>query len=609
MDSYSSDEESVHIERPNPMDDYSSDEEDQNDNLGTDDDDDDDSESQRMAYNTPNSSFHQTNDASEDDSEDDDDEDSRDASMEIATPGKLTYYSEEDDSEDDEDGDDSIASPFPPSSGKVLRQQTTHDDSDSSGEEDVYSQLETQGVQSSVPSGKVLRLESSGIDEEERNTDPSLESPNKSADAAGHRSEAVSVLEKAIPSATSTPSPSQEETPDNNFSSSDDDALLVSHKSKKKKKTKGKKKKSKTPNSKASKDDTVAAAVVVDDNHSDSDGAVVVVAEEVPKKKRKKPGPKPKKKPSKGHKKKLSSKSKQKNKKRKRGVGPGSDSEESSCYALDTASVPHDKMEAAEQARDILVHSVQRVPFEVSDAHIVRNFGRLKIEEGVKALESLYSTPNILYPVGFSCDRFEFSPIHGRMIKLRCDILDGSKVKGSVTPIQSNKEPILKEEDVSIKVGQPDSTEGSVRDAPIDGPIFRIMWGPGIDESEDTQTFPFDLYSSSSPLGGEVDAVAVPVDRDTITIAPEEGMRVKVRFDNDMWYAGHVRNVSPRKVSSTTNNDNGANSKKKNNKKKQKDSFDIQITYDDGGKEDAVFPDPDVILLPPGKSFSLLFKV
>ena len=590
MDYSSEDDEvSVHVERANPMDDYSSDEEDEKDNQeGT--DDDDDIQSQRMmSYSTPNSSFHQPNDDDDDDdddSEEDDESNDADASMEVSTPGNLTYYSEEDDSEDDDEGD-SIASPFPPSSGKVLRQSTPQDDSESSGEEDAYSQLEITST--AVPSGKVLRLESLGMEEEETTN------PIKAEDTAGQRDESVSVLENAIPSATSTPPPMQ-----GDDISSDDNALLVSHKSKKKKKVKSKKKKSKPINS-LSKEDTVAAAVVIDENHSDSDGAVVVVAEEVPKKKRKKPGPKPKKK-NKGNKKNgSSSKSKHKNKKRKRGAYHGSDSDESSCCALDTASVPHDKMEAAEQARDILVHSVQRVPFEVSDSHIVRNFGRLKIQESVKALENLYFTPNTLHPVGFSCDRFEFSPIHGRMIKLRCDILDGSKVKGSLTPIQSDKESIVKEEDFRRKLNQPDSTDGSGIDTALDGPIFRIMWGPGIDESEDTQTFPFDLHSSSAPLGGEVDAVAVPVDRDTINIAPEEGMRVKVRFDNDMWYAGHVRNVTPRKASKDDNDGN----KKKSKKKKLKDSFDIQIVYDDGGKEDAVFPDPDVTLLPPGKSFRL----
>lgn len=95
--------------------------------------------------------------------------------------------------------------------------------------------------------------------------------------------------------------------------------------------------------------------------------------------------------------------------------------------------IPAQKREAAERSRDILLHSVEHLPFVASESVIVRNFGRLKEEDEKNPLDVLYSSPSALYPVGYSCDRYEFSPIHGRLIKLRCEILNGSKYANLLT--------------------------------------------------------------------------------------------------------------------------------------------------------------------------------
>ena len=53
-------------------------------------------------------------------------------------------------------------------------------------------------------------------------------------------------------------------------------------------------------------------------------------------------------------------------------------------------------------------------PFVAFESVVVRNVGRLKEEDEKHPFDVLYSSPSALYPVGYSCDRYEFSPIHGR---------------------------------------------------------------------------------------------------------------------------------------------------------------------------------------------------
>ena len=315
-------------------------------------------------------------------------------------------------------------------------------------------------------------------------------------------------------------------------------------------------------------EDVAVAAVVVDGNDSDA-SEVAAVAEVVPKKVRKKPGPKPKDKgtPRSGD-------------KRKSGGGTPrrKRSASDSDVSVNASTISREKLEAAQQARDILLASMQQTPFQISDSHVVRNFGRIKIED--ESSEPLFSNATSLFPVGFSCDRHEFSPVHGRVIKLRCEILDSR-----VLQVPSDES------------GEEDKKSA----AKTDGPIFRITWGQGIDELDDGKPFPFDLYSASAPLSNGVDTVAVPVGLDTVSIKPEKEMRVKVRFDDDIWYRGTIIGVC-KKAPTPEAKEKKKRGTRSASKTTNTNQFIVSIEYDDGMKEEVVYPDPDVILVAPGKS-------
>jgi hypothetical protein len=226
--------------------------------------------------------------------------------------------------------------------------------------------------------------------------------------------------------------------------------------------------------------------------------------------------------------------------------------------------ISQDRLVAALEARRMLSDTVPRLPVAVRDTHVVRSFGRIRVETPTSE-ESKFSSANALYPVGFSCDRYEFSPVHGRVLKMRCTIFDGAKLKEK----------------------QRQSWQTVSEDIP-DGPIFRVMWGQGVDEDVDIVDYPYDLYSASAPISndGKVDT-AVSISAKDEAFEPEEGMRVRVRFDNNMWYSGTILSVAI----------DGAfydHSQKKM-------VYDIRIHYDDGSIEDTHFPDPDVSIYLPGE--------
>jgi len=408
------------------------------------------------------------------------------------------------------------------------------------------------------------------------------------------------------------------------------------------------------------------------------------------------------------------------------------------------ASVPTAKMDAAISSRSFLSSNVEILPFPVSENIVVRSFGRIKVERDAirgeetsgkkkkksKAtstptkdnkygrVEPVYSTAASIHPVGFSCDRFEFSPIHGRMIRLRCDILDGAKVRklriaqkeaetrakraakakktreenkrkkeeaeaaaaaaaaaataqpetgtdgaaavqadaapssatgptaqpsepaqgGGSGPVASSDNPAVPAPAPSTSVSAPADTVNGAADAkpelepkpstevkeeqasgeevkdngnsdalddlptPLltldddddeyEGPIFRVMWGAGIEQNpENDYSYPYDVYSASAPLTDDVvDAVAVPLDGSGHvlgrTMVPEVGMRVSVRFDETRWYGGTITGIK-----------DGA---KKGGKKLTPGQRLLSIDYDDGNQEEAVYPDPDVLLRSPG---------
>ena len=211
-----------------------------------------------------------------------------------------------------------------------------------------------------------------------------------------------------------------------------------------------------------------------------------------------------------------------------------------------------DNFEAAQASRMMLVQSVPRLPLTVSESHSVRSFGRICVEKQEDG--PLFSSPSALYPVGFSCDRYEFSPVHGRILKLRCTILDGQKVQE-------------KQRELNLPVH---STKG---------PIFRIMWGEGIDDTSDTFEYAYNPYLNSACLTNNDTCNTVDSQ-----LLPEEGMRVRVRYEHDQWYAGTIVECAATGAFHQSGVMN----------------YEMRISYDDGSEERVSYPDPDVSLYLPG---------
>jgi hypothetical protein len=250
-----------------------------------------------------------------------------------------------------------------------------------------------------------------------------------------------------------------------------------------------------------------------------------------------------------------------KKKKRKKKIQRGEET-------MQFARISSERLNAAQAAREMLIHTVPRLPFPITDTHVLRSFGQLHVEGTGETAK--FATANALYPVGFSCDRYEFSPVHGRVLKMRCSILDGFSIR--------------------------ERTNGSRQDIP-DGPIFRIMWGKGVDEESDKADYPYDPYANSNPVTSSEkdDAIAFPAGPGGTSIFfPERGMRVKVRFEQDQFYTGTIESVVEKE---------GGEKKKK----KRRKSVNIKIAYDDGSSETSVYPDPDIILVMPGRSTSMRF--
>lgn len=256
-------------------------------------------------------------------------------------------------------------------------------------------------------------------------------------------------------------------------------------------------------------------------------------------------------------------------------------------------SLPAKKLVAARDARAMLRDTVSSLPLSIADIQ-VRSFGQICIQS-MPSIPSSKPNPQVallsnnpfhtataLYPVGFSCDRYEQSPVHGRILKMRCTILDGRSIKANQKlggfPVQN--------------------------DLP-DGPVFRIMWGRGIDEDSITMPsvnhkinssvveYTFDPYTQSKPIvstgSTKNDELIVHAIKTTkrSTIAPKVGMRVKVLCDKDTSFPGTIITVNESKPVIA------------NGKKKRK-RYQVKIHYDDGITEEMTFPDPDIELLLPG---------
>ncbi|GKY93657.1 hypothetical protein MPSEU_000333100 [Mayamaea pseudoterrestris] len=214
-------------------------------------------------------------------------------------------------------------------------------------------------------------------------------------------------------------------------------------------------------------------------------------------------------------------------------------------------------LEAASDARAMLQETVPSLPMPIADI-TVRSFGRLLIDSSA---DNNFCTTAALYPIGFSCDRYEFSPAHGRSLKLRCSILDGRKFEPKV-----------------------------------DGPLFRIVWGPGIDDEnghDDDHAFdphvhapplsatPLELADYSAHNGGNATKSS-----SSRKLLPQVGMRVKVRLERSVYINGTIVAA-----------DDGAATVDAKAKKKRRTEVKMTIRYDEGFTEEAVYPDPDIELL------------
>lgn len=217
-----------------------------------------------------------------------------------------------------------------------------------------------------------------------------------------------------------------------------------------------------------------------------------------------------------------------------------------------------ENIEAARDARATLRDVVQSLPMPFGDIQ-VRSFGRIHVEPDKSGKDAKFSSAGSIFPVGFSCDRFEFSPVHGRVLKMRCTILDGKRIK----ELQKEK-------------GFP------VTERLADGPVFRVVWGQGIDEESDDNLGSFDP---------ELDAPLIDyskTSKNNPLMRPKVGMRVQVRFSKGTTYGGMITEVGDECPST------------KESRRKGLPNQDITIAYDDGFSETLTYPDSDVTLVVPG---------
>jgi hypothetical protein len=219
--------------------------------------------------------------------------------------------------------------------------------------------------------------------------------------------------------------------------------------------------------------------------------------------------------------------------------------------------VPPKCAKAATDARAMLQATVPTLPMILADT-TVRSFGRLYVDN----TENKFVTTSALYPIGFSCDRSEYSPVHGRMLKLRCCVLDGRSVKK-----KQRKGGFAVDERLH------------------DGPVIRILWGPGIDQEVIAASeYPYDPLVHSlplSPLDHEDEDDSLAAGAAPTLGAPEPGMKVQVRFEKGQYYCATIIEATKKKI-------------------KRQTQLYIKVRYDDGVEEEIGYPDPDVTLLLPG---------
>jgi hypothetical protein len=144
---------------------------------------------------------------------------------------------------------------------------------------------------------------------------------------------------------------------------------------------------------------------------------------------------------------------------------------------LASKSVPPPTMAAALEARQRLQRTITKLPCVVPSLaskpeetatswFSLRSLGQLVLQPDMEKQSTAYIPhPARLHPVNACVDRYEFSPVHGRVLRLRCTILHWATVQ-----------------QLQQQMGVP------VHPQPPDGPncpLFRISWGRGIDDDAD----------------------------------------------------------------------------------------------------------------------------
>jgi hypothetical protein len=284
--------------------------------------------------------------------------------------------------------------------------------------------------------------------------------------------------------------------------------------------------------------------------------------------------------------------------------------------------VPPERLQVASGALKMLQEQVPVLPMTVGEVH-VRSFGRLALptaaalakggvggagagnstsastvaaaaggggggavfESSAQQQQQLqqqqqqpapFATRTALYPVGYSCDRHEYSPAHGRILKTRCSILDGRKIRQA---LQAR--------------GSVDAVKDDVKAFVQDGPVFRVTWGRGVDEEvvDDNVLYPFNPKMHAAPVdpSGKINESSSYDASSSATSPPTAGLRVKVRFDKNEYHYGTIAQATA--VTAKTSS---------SNKKSRKQEYSITILYDDESSEVATYPDPDILLAMPG---------
>jgi len=207
------------------------------------------------------------------------------------------------------------------------------------------------------------------------------------------------------------------------------------------------------------------------------------------------------------------------------------DAAQASATTLSRGRRSNGSRRASPQQRIAVIRHAQAVlhetafPAQLSDGTVVHALGKIEPhKEGFCTTDAIYSS-------GFCCDRLMFSPVHGRNVLLRCSILDPSRVQ-------------RQQKRSGFRVDN---------SLPKKGPLFRIVWGRGVEEGANRD-------DENDPDG-----------------PPRPRQIVRVQFSDQLMVFGTVLSVNI-----------------------DMDPIIVTVLYNDGSKEEFNFPDPDLNVVKPG---------